>query len=293
MSGGSGVQEPAIQTATILPGNGSINGVYLVLQGLTEDYLLGGYGYLQWSSAGNAWHEAVDLNSMGGGDADWGASVVAPLDGVVTFVERWDGCSTGFGTHVALWIGDPRAAPACYLHVAHLDTCAVLVGQPVVAGQLVGTCGKSGNQMYAHCHTAMWRDVPPGGWNFWPTGYSQAWVAEHTLDPAAWFWDSVDKATALALDPNSPEEGGMAILSDAQATAIQAQLWQPYAFNPDTAIATAWRAEWLRGVWRGRAISPEQAIPQDDAAGKPAGAWQLFEYGAACWLPGEEPSWTG
>ena len=83
------------------------------------------------------------------------------------------------------------------------------------------------------------------------------------------------------------------ILSGAQSAAVQHVMWGSYPFAPDHAIPTSWREEWRRGVWRGRAISEEQRIPEDSAEGKPGGSFQLFEAGVACWLPGQPVSWNG
>jgi murein DD-endopeptidase MepM/ murein hydrolase activator NlpD len=215
----------------------------------------------------------------------------------VSFVGWWDGWQTGFGNHLALFLDDARAAQPCYLHVAHLDTMVVQVGQRVPAGALLGTCGKSGNQPYAHTHAAMWPRSPaelglPGGWDFWQTpgyAYPRDWVASVTIDPEAWFWASVAKAG------QAPPEVVSMILSGAQAASVQAVVWGEY-WNPDAAdfaIPSSWRAEWRRGVWRGAPLSSEQLVPEDPAAGKPAGSWMPFEYGACVWLPGEEPSWNG
>jgi hypothetical protein len=284
------IEAPPVQAVTTIPSVPQVSGVFAVLQALQAgNPLMGGYGYLVWSDAGGCFHEAVDLNSMGGGDSDLGAWVVAPLDGVVTFVEHWDGWSNGFGSHVAMLVDDVRAAQACYVHVAHLARIDVVVGQRVAAGEPLGTCGKSGNQPYAHCHTAFWRDVPPGGWDFWQTGYSKEWVAEHTLDPGDWFWGSVAKAQG------APEEAVVAILSGAQSAAVQAVVFGDY-WNPDAAdhaIPASWREEWRRGVWRGAPLASEQLVPEDAAEGKPGGSWQLFQGGAAVWLPGQPVSWNG
>jgi hypothetical protein len=277
--------------------NAQQNGVYVVLQGVTGgDPLMGGWAYLQVEPDGVT-HEAMDLNSMGGGDADLGAAVVSPLDGVVTFVGVWDGSSTGFGNHLAILVDDERAAQRCYVHPAHLDAMFVREGQRVSAGELVATCGKSGSQPYAHCHLAQWPRSPvelglPGGWDFWQTPgwqYPREWVASVTLDPEAWFWASVAKAG------QAPPEVVRMILSGAQAAAVQAVVWGEY-WNPDAAdfaIPAAWRSEWRRGVWRGAPLASEQPVPEDPTEGKPAGSWQLFEQGCCVWLPGSEPSWNG
>lgn len=283
---------PPTFAPTTIPAVDQVSGVYVVLQGVTAGsgeaaVLMGGYQYLQWSSAGNAYHEAIDANSMGGGDADLGAAVVAPVGGVVTDVLWWGGVSSGFGNHLAVWLDAPEASPPCYLHVAHLHTMTVAPGQRVVAGQQLGTAGKSGNQPYAHLHLALWRDVPPGGWSFWQTGYSREWVAEHTIDPQTWFWASVAKAGT------PPPQEVFMILTGAQQAAVQAALfgeyWDPGA--ADHALPTAWRQEWTAGSYRGRPVSAEQPIPASED--KPEGRFQVFEHGLACWLPGEPVSWDG
>ena len=176
----------------------SCNGVYALLGAVSAyDPTMGGYVYLQWSSAGGCYHEACDLNSMGGGDSDLGQPVVTPLDGRVVYVGHGDGWGQDFGNHVAVYIDDPRAAAPCYVHVAHLDQISCWEGQQLVAGEPIGTCGKSDNQPYAHLHAAFWKHPPPGdNWNFWQTGYSQQWVADQTYSPAWWFRESCAKAGA-------------------------------------------------------------------------------------------------
>ena len=148
---------PPAFTPTTLPAVDQVSGVFVVLQGVTAGsgeaaVLMGGYSYLQWSSAGNAYHEAIDANSMGGGDSDLGALVVAPLDGVVTFVQWWDGHSSGFGTHLAMAIDDARAAQPCYLHVAHLNT--VMVGARGSGSWPARYWGRAGRAATSHMPTS-------------------------------------------------------------------------------------------------------------------------------------------
>ena len=275
------IEPPPAFTRTTLPAGpdvAQVNGVYVVLQGVTPGagaarVLMGGYGYLEWSTAGGAWHEGLDLNSLGAGDADLGATVVAPLDGIVTDVLRWDGRSQGFGNHLALWLDDPRASSQGYLHLAHLDTMRVTPGQRVRAGEPVATNGKSGRQPYAHCHTAIWHEVPPGGWDFWQAGYAKAWVARRTLDPQAWFWASATKAGGWVPPPETAT-----MLEDWQVLHwVMPEIWQaaerPY--NPDALTSSAWLAELRAGRYRGRPRSDDRPYGEGDLAGH----WAEFEAG--------------
>jgi hypothetical protein len=290
VTNGTRQEDPAVQTRTSIPSNASINGVFAVLQGVkANDPLMGGYGYLQWSNAGNAWHEGLDLNSMGGGNADLGANVVAPLDGEVTFTGHWDGWTNGFGNHVAMWIDDPRAADPCFMHVAHLDRINVARGQRVSAGQSLGTCGRSGNQPYAHAHTAQWWQPPPGNnWGFWQTGYSREWVAERTLDPEAWFWASVTKAGGYVPPPEA-----VMVLTDWQiANWIMPELWNwagiPY--NPESGTSRGWIAALRDGHYLGRPRTAERPYGEGDDAG----VWVEYENGLGVYrLRDDQYSWTG
>lgn len=270
-----------------------VNGVFVVLQGVGGgDPLLGGWAYLQVEPDGVT-HEAMDLNSLGGGDADLGAAVVAPLDGVVSFVGWWDGWQTGFGNHVAFWVDDARAAQPCFLHVAHLATIAVREGQRVPAGAPLGTCGKSGNQPYAHTHAAMWPQSPaelglPGGWDFWQSpgwAYPQEWVATVTVDPEGWFWASATKAGAMG----GGDVAAARILEDWQLKGwVLAALFDEAGlpFNPDSATATAWCDELRRGVYRGRPVGEERPIEP--------GVWQEYEAGIVVWRAADGAvSWNG
>jgi hypothetical protein len=281
-------EAPPVQAQTTIPSVPHVNGVYAVLQALTPgNALMGGWGYLTWT--GSVTHEALDLNSMGGGDSDLGAAVVAPLDGVVAWTQLWDGWSDGFGTHLALFVDDPRAAETCYLHVAHLATLKVRVGERVVAGQLLGACGKSGNQGYAHCHAAFWWDTPPGGWNFWQTGYSRDWVAQQTLDPQAWFWRSAEKAGGAG--PPTPEV--LEMLDDWQVLHwIMPEVWDAAGvpYDPNAGTSKAWLARLREGHYAGRPRTGERPYGEGDQAG----VWVEFDQGVVCYrLTDGRASWTG
>lgn len=252
------------------------------------DPTMGGYTWLSLTDGGATYHNGVDLNSLGGGDADLGAPVVAAVGAVVTAVVPWDGWSTGYGNVVVLETADARATPQVWLKHCHLDTITCSPGQFLLAGAQIGTCGKSGTT-FAHLHwEVMW--ARPPSWGTWPYGWSREQVERYWMRPADWFWATI--ATAAA------QQGGgtdVSILTGAQQAAVQAAVWGAQ-WNPDAAdfaIPASWREEWKAGRWRGAPLSDEQLIPEDTAAGKPGGSWRLFEGGACVWLPGEAASWNG
>jgi murein DD-endopeptidase MepM/ murein hydrolase activator NlpD len=237
-----------------------VNGVYSPVQGLNpNDVLQGGYAYLQWSDAGGCWHEAADLNAGNGGDADLGLPVVAMLDGVVEHVEYWDGWSDGFGRQVWMFVDDERAAFPVHVHYAHLDQLGCQEGQRVPAGTLVGTLGKSGNQPWAHCHTALWLVAPPElglPWDFWqvpPEVYTYAWVDEHTWSPGDWFWQSAEKAGGMG----PAEELPMSVSPE------ELEAYRPYfeqlgiVVNPEAAIYKRACLAYKRDETPGPAMSDE------------------------------------
>jgi murein DD-endopeptidase MepM/ murein hydrolase activator NlpD len=290
---------PPAFTPTTIPAVAQVNGIYVVLQGVIPGsgaarVLMGGFGYLELQRDGVT-HEGLDLNSMGGGNADLGALVVAPVAGVVTFVGYWDQRSTGFGNHLAVWLDDPRASQACYLHPAHLDTIVVAPGQRVAAGQVLGTCGRSGNQLYSHVHLALWHAVPPGGWAFWQRGWSRERVAAATLDPQQWFWASVTKAGALANAGGGqpPPQEALEMLSDWEMLYwVMPELWgwQTIPYNPEALTSKAWLQELRQGRYRGRPRTGDRPYGEGDEAGH----WAEFEEGLCTTRTASgEWSWQG
>jgi hypothetical protein len=271
--------------------------LYAPLQGLNPDNILeGGYDWLSLTDGGATLHPGLDLNSGTSCNSDEGLLCVAPLAGVVRAALWWDGVTSGEGNHVWIELDDPCCPAPTFLHNDHLQTILVNVGQRLTPGEPYGRCGRTGNWDCAHAHVELSQGAPTGGWWQWPYRWSRSQVEAAYYNPY-WWWQA---ATSLVLaeangGPTPPPEVIVSILSGAQTAAVEAAMFGDYwaDTNPDFAIPTAWRERWQSGHWPGRAITAEQDIPPDDSAGKPAGKMQLFEYGCAVWLPGEDVSWDG
>jgi murein DD-endopeptidase MepM/ murein hydrolase activator NlpD len=92
---------------------------------------------------GGHWHSGVDLA------AARGTLVVATLPGIATVVLA----ATGYGLHVIIDHGG--GLTSLY---GHLDTVVITSGAYVLAGQVIGTVGATGNATGPHLHFEIRRD---------------------------------------------------------------------------------------------------------------------------------------
>jgi murein DD-endopeptidase MepM/ murein hydrolase activator NlpD len=92
---------------------------------------------------GGHWHSGIDLA------AARGAPIMATLPGSVTVVVS----AAGYGLHVVIDHGGGLSSL-----YGHLDTVLVTSGDFVIAGQVIGTVGSSGNATGPHLHFEMRRD---------------------------------------------------------------------------------------------------------------------------------------
>lgn len=163
---------------------------------IREDDLGGGhFGAPRSGNPGG--HSGIDVL------APVGTPLLAPCDGPV-----WAGWASGYGNYVQLACPLPEAltdGASLYASVffAHLDTLAVADGSDVVAGQTVGTVGKTGNAdspgINAHVHFEL---------------------AIHDSEAAA----------LAELHVSSDHSGNAA--SDAFAALIAERCWDPQGFLP-------------------------------------------------------------
>jgi hypothetical protein len=110
------------------------------------------------------YHTGIDLNSGPGGSSDLGATVRAARAGTVVRA----GAGRALGLEVVV-----QHADGYYSSYGHLGSAAVAPGQPVAAGQPIGTVGCSGMRRCApHLHLEV--RTSPG------------WRAGSHLDPLLW-----------------------------------------------------------------------------------------------------------
>lgn len=109
--------------------------------------LTAGYGFGAPTSYG--FHEAQDVNNLGGGNSDYGLPIYCIADGEVTSVHNH---ATNFGNHLHYYIVGPWGER--WVHHAHCSEIFVKVGDKVKEGQLIAKIGNSGTQ-YAHDHWAI------------------------------------------------------------------------------------------------------------------------------------------
>lgn len=92
---------------------------------------------------GRHWHSGIDLA------AARGTPVMATLPGIATVVVS----ATGYGLHVIIDHGGGLSSL-----YGHLDTVAIMSGDFVEAGEVIGTVGATGNATGPHLHFEIRRD---------------------------------------------------------------------------------------------------------------------------------------
>lgn len=137
-----------------------------------------GYDWLDWY--GNGYHPGRDYN-RGNGSDDFGDSVMAVADGVVTYAKK---SNTGFGNHLFIKhnINHKKYGKIdVWSHYAHLNDIQVKVGESVKSGDQIGTVGNTGSSTAPHLHFELRKR--PLGVNFYPNGKSKQWVIDNYYNP--------------------------------------------------------------------------------------------------------------
>jgi peptidoglycan LD-endopeptidase LytH len=143
-----------------------------------------------------------------------GAEVHAMVTGVVvhiravdTYDRKTDNPALRGGKSVAVLGGD-----AVRYYTSHLDRIDVTVGQAVVAGDVVGTIGLTGDSEACHTHVGLSPLCAATEWSIrrgviWPWPYLDAWKAGKVKAPGPeirmWSAAHADACTKASGDPNA------------------------------------------------------------------------------------------
>jgi murein DD-endopeptidase MepM/ murein hydrolase activator NlpD len=98
---------------------------------------------VDWACPGHHWHSGIDLAT------ERGTPVHAAIPGTARVIPS----ATGYGLHVV--VDDGGGLSTLYGHLASVD---VVDGQYVIAGEVIGAVGSSGNSTGPHLHFEVRRD---------------------------------------------------------------------------------------------------------------------------------------
>jgi peptidoglycan LD-endopeptidase LytH len=143
-----------------------------------------------------------------------GTEVHAMATGVVvhvraadTYDRKTDNPALRGGKSVAILGGD-----AVRYYTSHLDRVDVIVGQAVMAGDVVGTIGLTGDSEACHTHVGISPLCPATEWSIrrgviWPWPYLDAWKVDKAKAPGpeirTWSGAHPDACTKASDDPNA------------------------------------------------------------------------------------------
>jgi hypothetical protein len=267
------------------------NRLFAPLQGLNpNNILMGGYGWLSITDNGATFHPGLDLNSGSGFNDDEGATVVAPLAGIVRAVLYWNGSTPGEGNHVWVELDDPCLPGPTWWHTDHLLDILCTVGQRLTPGDPIGLCGRSGGWDCAHAHTELLTGPPQDGWYQWPYAWSRARVEAAYWSPSSWWAAASALVLAEGNQPIPPEV--VTMLSDWEVLHwVMPDLWAwaGIAYNADALTSKAWLKELREGRYRGRPRTTDR-----DYGDPHRGAWAEFDGGVVVTRSDSgEWSWQG
>ena len=108
-------------------------------------------GYYNAQKFGNNKHLGDDWNGNGGGNTDFGDTVYASSDGIVSFSKNIKG---GWGNVVRIYHNYGTKLKPIYIEslYAHLNKRLVKKGDIVTKGTKIGTIGNAGGIYWAHLH---------------------------------------------------------------------------------------------------------------------------------------------
>jgi murein DD-endopeptidase MepM/ murein hydrolase activator NlpD len=101
-------------------------------------------------------------------------------NGFVEKIIKWNGVTKGFGNHIFVKHTLPDGT-IVYSHYCHLDSISCSEGVDIDKSAEIGKCGGSGGWP-SHLHMEIRKPLGKG-YDFWPKGMSEGWVASNYYDP--------------------------------------------------------------------------------------------------------------
>jgi hypothetical protein len=174
---------------------------------------MGGYDFGEWSTYSNQFHPGIDFNAGNGGDGDLGMPLVAVCKMALRANES---TARGYGNH-QWWEVLEGPHVGSWLHYCHANNFVWNsndIDQVVNRGDVIGECGKSGNQQFAHLHFEVKKDKPQN-WGYWGGGLSKDQMFSTYTNPLD-FCKDYDNYV-----PNEENKGEYDMLSDAEKSLIE------------------------------------------------------------------------
>ena len=186
--------------------------MFPLLKCTEQNPTMGGYDFGEWSTYSNQFHPGLDFNAGSGGDGDLGMDLVAVCKMALRASEE---TARGYGKHQWWEIleGPHVGSWVHYCHAHSFVWGADAIGQLVNRGEVLGGCGKSGGQQFAHLHFEVKNDRPPT-WGYWGGGLTKDQMLAQYVDPLTFCHDYDNYV------PSEENKGEYEMLSDAEKSLI-------------------------------------------------------------------------
>jgi hypothetical protein len=189
---------------------------------------MGGYDFGEWSTYSNQFHPGIDFNAGNGGDGDLGMPLVAVCKMALRANES---TARGYGNH-QWWEVLEGPHVGSWLHYCHANNFVWNsndIDQVVNRGDVIGECGKSGNQQFAHLHFEVKKDKPQN-WGYWGGGLTKDQMLATYTSPLD-FCKDYDNYV-----PNEESKGEYDMLSDAEKSLINTVRELNFVGNAESVI---------------------------------------------------------
>jgi len=173
---------------------------------------MGGYDFGEWSTYSNQFHPGLDFNAGAGGDGDIDMPLVVVCKSALRASEE---TARGYGKH-QWWEVLEGPHVGSWIHYCHANNFVHQeIGTIANRGDVIGGCGKSGGQQFAHLHFEVKKDKP-STWGYWGGGLTKDQMLASYTDPLQFCREYDDYV------PSEEQKGEYDMLSDGEKSLINA-----------------------------------------------------------------------